>query len=142
MRLLPVGSSARPGCRRRPPDRRRAVAPRRRPRRLAPRVEGARPRVIRAAGGIVTREGRVLLVHRPRYDDWTFPKGKAEDGESDEDCALREVREETGLDCELLDELSSTAYIDSRGRPKRVRWWRMRPIGGAVTPTDEGVEIR
>ena len=98
--------------------------------------------MIRAAGGIVTREGRVLLVHRPRYDDWTFPKGKAEDGESDEDCALREVREETGLDCELLDELSSTAYIDSKGRPKRVRWWRMRALGGEFTPSDEVDELR
>ncbi len=59
-------------------------------------------KVVRAAGGIVVRDGRVLLVHRPKYDDWTLPKGKAEAGESDEDCALREVREETGLECELV----------------------------------------
>jgi 8-oxo-dGTP diphosphatase len=98
--------------------------------------------VIRAAGGLVTRDGRVLLVHRPKYDDWTFPKGKAEEGESDEDCALREVHEETGLECELLDELASTQYVDSRGRPKRVRWWRMRVLGGEFTPTDEVDEIR
>jgi len=58
--------------------------------------------VVRAAGGLVVRDDTVLLVHRPKYDDWTFPKGKAEDGESDEDCALREVREETGLSCELV----------------------------------------
>jgi 8-oxo-dGTP pyrophosphatase MutT (NUDIX family) len=89
--------------------------------------------VIRAAGGVVVRErdGRpeVLLVHRPRYDDWTFPKGKAALGETDEDCALREVEEETGLQCELLDELPSTEYRDGQGRTKRVRYWRMRPIG-------------
>jgi 8-oxo-dGTP diphosphatase len=83
---------------------------------------------VRAAGGIVHRHGDVLLVHRPKYDDWTFPKGKAEDGEPDEDCALREVYEETGLECALEDELASTHYVDSKGRPKRVRWWTMRVL--------------
>ena len=87
--------------------------------------------VVRAAGGVVVRDdGRVLVVHRPKYDDWTFPKGKADPGESDEECALREVREETGLECVLEDELPQTRYFDSRGRPKRVRWWRMRAVGG------------
>jgi 8-oxo-dGTP pyrophosphatase MutT (NUDIX family) len=57
--------------------------------------------VVRAAGGLVVRNGEVLLVHRPKYDDWTFPKGKAEDGETDEACALREVEEETGFTCAL-----------------------------------------
>jgi 8-oxo-dGTP diphosphatase len=109
---------------------------------MAGDVEGARPGVVRAAGGVVERDGLVLLVHRPKYDDWTFPKGKAEDGESDEDCALREVHEETGLACRLLDELVPTEYIDSRGRPKRVRWWRMQVVGGAFTPTEEVDEIR
>jgi 8-oxo-dGTP diphosphatase len=98
--------------------------------------------VVRAAGGILVRDGRVLLVHRPTYDDWTFPKGKAEPGESDEDCAVREVEEETGLRCELGAELPSTHYADSRGRPKRVRWWRMEPVAGTFTPSDEVDEIR
>jgi 8-oxo-dGTP diphosphatase len=98
--------------------------------------------VIRAAGGIVVRDRNVLLVHRPKYDDWTFPKGKADDGESDEDCALREVLEETGLVCELCDELESTEYLDAHGRPKRVRWWRMRPVAGEFVATDEVDEIR
>jgi len=98
---------------------------------------------VRAAGGVVARDGEVLLVHRPRYDDWTFPKGKAEDGESDEDCALREVWEETGLRCELEDELPSTHYVDARGRPKRVRWWRMRVVGDdGFTPNEEVDELR
>jgi 8-oxo-dGTP pyrophosphatase MutT (NUDIX family) len=90
--------------------------------------------VIRAAGGVVVRETgegiEVLVVHRPRYDDWTFPKGKAEPGESDEDCALREVEEETGLRCELDRELPETSYVDAHGRPKRVRYWLMRPVAG------------
>src|SRR5581483_7348813 len=98
---------------------------------------------VRAAGGVVARDGEVLLVHRPRYDDWTFPKGKAEEGESDEDCALREVREETGLRCALEDELASTSYVDARGRPKRVRWWRMRVVGDdGFTPNEEVDELR
>jgi len=97
---------------------------------------------VRAAGGLVVRDGDVLLVHRPKYDDWTFPKGKAEDGESDEECALREVLEETGLCCELVSEAGSTEYVDSRGRPKRVRWWVMQPVGGTFTPTEEVDEVR
>jgi 8-oxo-dGTP pyrophosphatase MutT (NUDIX family) len=92
--------------------------------------------VIRAAGGVVVRETgdakEVLLVHRQQYDDWTFPKGKANPGESDEDCALREVEEETGLRCELDGELPSSSYVDAQGRAKRVRYWLMRPIGGEL----------
>jgi 8-oxo-dGTP diphosphatase len=97
--------------------------------------------VVRAAGGIVRRDGRVLLVHRPKYDDWTFPKGKAEGGESDEECALREVEEETGLRCTLERELPSSSYVDSRGRPKVVRYWLMRPNGGEFGPTAEVDEV-
>jgi 8-oxo-dGTP pyrophosphatase MutT (NUDIX family) len=98
---------------------------------------------VRAAGGIVIRDGAILLVHRPRYDDWTFPKGKANDGETDEACAVREVAEETGLRCTLDEELPSTAYVDARGRPKRVRWWRMHPIADdGFSPNDEVDELR
>ena len=93
--------------------------------------------MIRAAGGLVLRNGpsgrEVLLVHRPRYDDWSFPKGKALQGESDEECALREVREETGLECELGDELPPTEYTDSHGRPKHVRYWAMQPVRGELS---------
>ena len=98
--------------------------------------------VVRAAGGLVVRDGRVLLVHRPKYDDWSFPKGKCDDGESDEACALREVEEETGLRCELLDEIGSTSYIDGKGRPKTVRYWRMRAVDGEFAPHDEVDEVR
>ena len=92
--------------------------------------------MIRAAGGVVVREGErgaeVLIVHRPRYDDWSLPKGKAEPGEDDKRCALREVEEETGLVCELGAELPGTIYRDARGRRKRVRYWLMRPVGGSL----------
>jgi 8-oxo-dGTP diphosphatase len=90
--------------------------------------------VVRAAGGVVTRNdaSEVLVVHRERYDDWSFPKGKRERGESDEDCALREVEEETGLRCALGEELPSTSYTDGHGRPKRVRYWLMEPVGGEL----------
>jgi 8-oxo-dGTP diphosphatase len=97
---------------------------------------------IRASGGLIVRDGRVVVVHRARYDDWSFPKGKADPGESDEDCALREVEEETGLRCELAAELTSTRYRDQHGRPKRVRWWLMRPLSGAFEPNDEVDELR
>jgi 8-oxo-dGTP diphosphatase len=102
--------------------------------------------VVRAAGGIPYRRTgevpEVLLVHRPKYDDWTFPKGKAEPGESDEECALREVEEETGLRCALEGELGDTGYVDPKGRPKVVRWFAMRPLGGEFVPHEEIDEIR
>jgi 8-oxo-dGTP pyrophosphatase MutT (NUDIX family) len=97
--------------------------------------------VVRAAGGAVLRQGRggpeVLLVHRPAYDDWSLPKGKANRGESDEDCAVREVEEETGLRCSLGRELPSTSYHDGKGRPKRVRYWTMTPVEGEARPQAE-----
>jgi 8-oxo-dGTP diphosphatase len=80
--------------------------------------------LIRAAGGLVVRGGDVLLVHRPRYDDWTFPKGKLEPGESWEEAARREVEEETGLECEPGAEVGRTSY-EVRGEPKEVRYYRM-----------------
>lgn len=101
---------------------------------------------VRAAGGVVWRPAgqgaEVLVVHRPRYDDWSLPKGKADPGESDEDCALREVEEETGLRCELGPHLADTAYVDRNGRPKVARFWAMRPIGGRFVAGREVDEIR
>jgi 8-oxo-dGTP pyrophosphatase MutT (NUDIX family) len=97
---------------------------------------------VRAAGGVVRDGGKVLVVHRPRYDDWTLPKGKAEPGESDEACARREVEEETGLACELVRELATVRYHDRFDRPKVVRYWEMRPLRGSFEPGDEVDEVR
>jgi 8-oxo-dGTP pyrophosphatase MutT (NUDIX family) len=84
---------------------------------------------VRAAGGIVWRlvDGavEVLLVHRPRYDDWSFPKGKLEPGETFEAAAAREVQEETGIQGALGHELPEVRYTDGKGRPKLVRYWEM-----------------
>ena len=88
------------------------------------------------------RDGRVLLIHRPKYDDWTLPKGKLDPGEGFEEAAVREVEEETGLACELGDELASTTYTDAKGREKLVRYWEMTVAGGEFEPNDEVDEIR
>jgi 8-oxo-(d)GTP phosphatase len=89
---------------------------------------------VKAAGGVVwrTRKGKVdvLLVHRPRYDDWSFPKGKLDAGESFRAGAVREVREETGLDVHLGPELASAVYRDALGRSKIVRYWAMTVVDG------------
>jgi 8-oxo-dGTP diphosphatase len=88
---------------------------------------------VRAAGGLVTRPAgagvEVLVVHRPRYDDWSLPKGKADPGESDEATARREVEEETGYRCALGEELATNRYVDRHGRDKQVRYWRMTVEG-------------
>ena len=83
----------------------------------------------------------VLLVHRPKYDDWTFPKGKVDPGESDENAAIREVEEETGYRCALELELPSTRYFDARGRPKLVRYWLMRVVDGEFVINNEVDQI-
>ena len=84
----------------------------------------------------------MLLVHRPKYDDWTLPKGKLDEGESYEEAARREVEEETGLRCRLGDEVASSRYSDRNGRAKVVRYWAMTPEGGRFTPNDEVDEVR
>lgn len=105
------------------------------------------PDVVRAAGGVVVRRddrGQLLvaIVHRPRYDDWTFPKGKLQPGETDERTALREVEEETGLRCELGLDLGAVEYEDREGRPKTVRYWVMSPGQGRFVPGEEVDELR
>jgi 8-oxo-(d)GTP phosphatase len=101
---------------------------------------------VRAAGGIVLRgEGpdrSVALVHRPRYDDWSFPKGKLDDGEDEAAAALREVEEETGLRCRLGPSVGAVTYRDRRGQAKVVRYFRMDADGGRFTPNQEVDELR
>jgi 8-oxo-dGTP diphosphatase len=95
---------------------------------------------LRAAGGLVVRDGRLLVVHRPKYDDWAFPKGKLEDGETWEDAALREVAEETGLRCDLGEYVGSTHYRVRDGI-KEVRYYRMTSED-EPTPQNEIDEVR
>lgn len=91
-----------------------------------------------ADGGV-----EVVLVHRPRYDDWSLPKGKAHRRESDEDTALREVLEETGLQCRLGRELVTVRYETPRGERKTVRWWEMTvDEDRGFVPDDEVDQIR
>jgi 8-oxo-dGTP diphosphatase len=102
---------------------------------------------IEAAGGVVMRRGpeetEIVVVHRPRYDDWSFPKGKLDPGETFEEAALREVREETGLTCRLGPELAFAHYDDNKGRPKVVRYWLMAVIEDpGFEPNDEVDELR
>lgn len=98
-----------------------------------------------AAGGIVVDQlGRVVVVHRPRRNDWSLPKGKCEDGETDQVAARREVFEETGVLARIIEDQESVEvrYVDGRGRLKRVRYFRMAGQPGAFQPNDEVDELR
>jgi len=91
-----------------------------------------------AAGGIIRNDSsEFLVIHRPKYDDWSFPKGKLDNGENLEECALREVHEETGFQCELRDFLGTVAYVDRKGREKKVHYWRMQIIDGSFLKNNE-----
>jgi len=103
--------------------------------------------VVVASGGLVARRDEaghleVLLVHRPAYDDWSFPKGKALDGEPAEEAALREVLEETGYQCSLGPELATLEYEDRNGSRKLVRYWAMTVNSGEFAPNAEVNEVR
>jgi 8-oxo-dGTP diphosphatase len=104
---------------------------------------------VKASGGVVWRRApggtlELVVVHRPRYDDWSLPKGKLDPGERWEDAALREVEEEVGLRCRLGSELPTVRYRDNKGREKAVRYWLMEPEDGGApfTPNDEVDEMR
>ena len=110
-------------------------------------VNDAGPSTVRAAGGILLRSAsngalEVAVVHRPRYDDWSLPKGKLEPGETFEEAAVREVAEETGFRCRIDGDAGTVRYRDRRGRPKLVRYFLMRPLDGAFAPGHEVDELR
>ena len=104
----------------------------------------AEPEVLAAGGLLVRDDGRVAVVHRPRYDDWSLPKGKLDAGESFEDGARREVWEETGVRGLIRAELQPVEYVDRKGRDKLVRWYRMDVDGelDEFVPNDEVDELR
>ena len=103
--------------------------------------------MIEAAGGVVWRTMRprhheVLIVHRPHRADWSLPKGRRHRRETALECALREVIEETGLECTAEEELPEVRYTDRRGRARRVRYWAMQAVHGEFRPNDEVDEVR
>jgi 8-oxo-dGTP diphosphatase len=104
------------------------------------------PRRVQAAGGVVWRRARgtraleVLLIHRPAYDDWSWPKGKPDRDETPEQTARREVEEETGVRCRLGPELASSRYVDGKGRDKVVRYWAMTAEEEHPRPPDDEVD--
>jgi 8-oxo-dGTP diphosphatase len=100
------------------------------------------PPAILAAGAVLWRyaddseKTEVAVVHRPRYDDWSLPKGKVDPGESEPVTAVREVEEETGYAAKLGRRLASVSYPVGQGT-KKVRYWAARALGGEFTPGDE-----
>ncbi len=97
---------------------------------------------VHAAGAVLIRDGRIAVVHRPYRADWSIPKGKLDPGEGFAQAAVRELREETGFDVELGEELPEVRYRDHRDRPKLVRYWIARVTAGEFAANDEVDELR
>jgi 8-oxo-dGTP diphosphatase len=98
--------------------------------------------MIRAAGGVVRRDGLIAVVHRPQHGDWSLPKGKLEPGEDDATAAVREVREETGRDAVIEQDLGTVSYEVAGGRPKTVRWYLMTASAAATDLADDVDAVR
>jgi 8-oxo-dGTP diphosphatase len=102
-----------------------------------------RASVVQAAGCALWRRPpsgggvELALVYRPKWADWSWPKGKLKRGETHQEAAVREVLEETGMTCRLGAELPSARYIDAQGRPKIVRYWAAEASGGTFEPNRE-----
>jgi 8-oxo-dGTP diphosphatase len=110
-------------------------------------LDQPRETIVHAAGGMIVRrtpggELQVAIVHRPDREDWSFPKGKLEPGETFEECAIREVAEETGFTCRLGSFVGHTEYRDRKDRPKVVAYWVMEVESGEFTPGREVDELR
>ncbi len=108
--------------------------------------EDAPSDLIRAAGGVMIRfvaSGRVEVacVYREARGDWTFPKGKLAESETFEECALREVVEETGHECEIVRFIGTTSYVHRKGKPKIVAYYLMVSLGGDFQPNEEVDEL-
>lgn len=99
---------------------------------------GDAPIEVEAAGAVlVDGDNRLCLIHRPRYDDWSLPKGKLDEGESHRDAAIREVAEETGIAAVFVGWLADVHYRDGAGRLKRVRYAEMTATDGEFVANDE-----
>ena len=85
---------------------------------------------------------QLAVVHRPVHQDWSFPKGKLEEGETFDGAARREVQEETGMSCRLIRFVGHTEYVDRKGRPKFVAYWVMAVVDGAFRPNGEVDELQ
>ncbi|MEI5099176.1 NUDIX hydrolase [Streptomyces sp. PmtG] len=102
---------------------------------------------VRAAGCVLWRRSpldgalEICVVHRPKYDDWSHPKGKLKPGETPLECALREVQEETGFSCVPGAALPAAHYL-ANGRPKRVEYWAAEAATGRFTPNREVDRLR
>jgi 8-oxo-(d)GTP phosphatase len=111
----------------------------------APRVMEPTAADVLAAGAVLWRPGthgiEFALVHRPKYDDWSFPKGKLDSGESMPFAAVREIEEETGQTSRLGPLLGDVRYAVAEGR-KLVRYWAAEARGGEFTPGSETDELR
>ena len=111
---------------------------------LRSRLAAAHPRVrVWAAGGVILRKHKhdggleLLLIHRPDHDDWSFPKGKLEEGETLGRGAEREVLEETGYQCRRMKRLPEVVYTDGRRCRKLVVYWTMEILNGEFVPNEE-----
>jgi 8-oxo-dGTP diphosphatase len=109
-------------------------------------IGDGKPDIAAAGGVLVAPDGNgrptVAVIHRPKYMDWSLPKGKLEEGEGWQEAALREVEEETGYRARPLDELDRVSYLDRKARRKLVRYWLMEPIDGQFAPHGEVDELR
>jgi 8-oxo-dGTP pyrophosphatase MutT (NUDIX family) len=117
------------------------------PKELPPEVVPVSKAVLAAAGAVLWRPNgdsatpEVAIIHRPRYDDWSLPKGKVEPGETEPVTAVREVKEETGYSAHLGRRLAAVAYPVEQGI-KKVRYWAARRVGGEFTPNDEVDDLK
>ncbi len=113
---------------------------------MSDELEKSDQATVRAAGCVVWRltdgSHRFAVVHRPRYDDWSFAKGKLDPGETELEAALREVLEETGLEGEVGPPLHTIRYVDHKDRPKTVHYWLLEHTRGAFVENDEVDELR